>query len=162
MRKQKYSDDRRAATLELYRVHGPREASRLSRIPVRTITRWASEAGVATEVVTKTTLAVEAARLSREEKMELLVEELVDATRETVADMGRPVKATTMTGEQLELERPQPKDRQALATSSGIMIDKILLLTGKANNRTETVGPDEFTSYLRGAWDVYQQQGADK
>ena len=98
--------------------------------------------------------------MSREEKMECLVDELVDATRETVADMGRPVKATTMTGEQLQLEKPQPKDRQALATSGGIMIDKILLLTGKANNRTETVGPDEFTSYLKGVWDTYQQQDA--
>jgi transposase-like protein len=160
MVKRSYTDEQRATALALYRERGPAEASRRCGVPSATISKWAQRAGAVTETRQKVKAAVEAARLSREQKMEHLVDELLDATRETVADMSRPVKVTTITGEQLQLEKPQPKDRQALATSSGIMIDKILLLTGKANNRTETVGPDEFTSYLKGAWDAFQGQDA--
>lgn len=59
-----YTDEQRAEALALYREHGPTEASRRCGIPPRTITRWATKAGVATEVTAKTAAAWSRRRLA--------------------------------------------------------------------------------------------------
>lgn len=39
------------------------------------------------------------------------------------------------------------------------LLDRAELLSGQATSRTESVGANEFKSYLEGHWDAYQRQG---
>lgn len=79
----RYSARRKAGAVELYRTEGPQEAARRTKIPARTIGRWARKAGVETEVVSETTKATEAARA----KVGLIRAQLLVRLWETAADL---------------------------------------------------------------------------
>lgn len=151
-----YSPKQREEALKLYAEVGPSEAERQTGINKKTIASWAQRAGLKTSVAHNMAEAVEASKLRREQKKELLIDEMLDEARNAVRDMS----ATVTVGE-ITMKTP-PKDRQALASAAGTLIDKIQLLSGEATSRNETTTPDQFTAYLLGAREAYDQQRVAK
>lgn len=154
MQKPPYTDEQREEALKVYAEVGPSEAERQTGINKKTITSWAKRVGLKTSVAHNMAEAVEASRLKREQKKELLIDEMLDEARNAVRDM-----SATVTVGDITMKTP-PKDRQALASAAGTLIDKIQLLSGEATSRNETTTPDQFTAYLLGAREAYDQEKA--
>ena len=135
----RYTNEQRAAALEVYRTDGPRDAAKQTGIPARTISRWAAAAGVSTDVTQKTTSATEAARAKAAELRTRLEVALLERSLDLVDRMGRAhVEFRTVPGSRDEVGRIEQVDYDIcpdgavknLMTAVGIATDKIALLAG--------------------------------
>lgn len=137
-----YTDATRRAALDLYVEHGPRETERRTGIPHRTISRWAADAGLSTDVTSKTAAATEQAQLSvARRKLDLAGALLDDVTRlraELFAPTVERVPMRVGVGDgiqhvqMVDVTRQQPTfvDQKQIMVSIGIAVDKIVALTG--------------------------------
>ena len=156
-----YSDGDKAEALALYVEKGPREASRQTGIPVRTITRWAAARGLSTEVETKTAAATAAAR----EKAALLREQLRHKLLEKAVDildrMDAPHKDFKVVGvgdhisevTEVWYDKPTPSGVKDYAIAVGVLIDKLRLENGETTDNRNTNVSGGLTMSLRGVPD---------
>ncbi|MBA3371113.1 MAG: hypothetical protein H0T96_06640 [Thermoleophilaceae bacterium] len=120
-RPHRYTAEQRAAALELYSEVGPAEAGRRLGIPSGTVRSWARRNGCAAVATENRRAAVEAARLTWEQRRS-----------------GLTVRLGEVAAELLErVEKAEPGEAKALATALAILVDKAELLSGRATERTE-------------------------
>lgn len=138
-----WSDDQKAQALEAYVEYGPHEASRMTSVPVRTISYWAAKAGLATEVAAKNARAAEAVRarskVVRAQLQLLLLEQANRALLAMDEEVAKPitvVEGRTRT-EHWEMVPPDPNDKKNLAITVGTLLDKFRLEVGEATGRSE-------------------------
>ena len=155
-----YSEEEKAAALDLIREVGLAEAwRRMSHIPKPTLGSWAQKAGIHSDAAAKTALAVEAAAARaaqlRSELRVMLLEKAVDLLQRMDAPH------TDFKGKDADaVEYPiAPAGAvQNYATSVGILIDKYRLEAGEATSRNESrdlTHDDHEASILR---DVLQRE----
>ena len=120
-RPHRYTAEQRDAALELYREVGPAEAGRRLSIPSGTVRSWARRNGCAAVATENRRAAVEAARLTWEQRRS-----------------GLTVRLGEVAAELLErVKKAEPGEAKALATALAILVDKAELLSGRATERTE-------------------------
>lgn len=124
-----HTEQDRADALEAYIEHGTAEASRLTGVPVRTICRWAGEAGLAQAKREQTEAAREALSADIDERRVGIRDLLLQAAE---VHARRSLEA-------------KPREAQALATAAAIMLDKFRLEMGEHTQatRSESVGVAE-------------------
>lgn len=153
----RYTVAERDEVLRVYVEHGPREAARLTGVSARTITKWAKEDGVSTEVTARMTQAHEAAQAQIEgDKIELEASK-IELARLLLGDALR-MRATlwepctervvkvvgTGKGESeteivdVDLTEPSFADKQRILNAVGTAVDKVQILTGAPTERIET------------------------
>ena len=137
-----YTPAQRRAALDLYVEHGPRDTARRTGIPSRTISRWAAEAGVSTDVTAKTAEATEQASLSVARRKLDLAGQLLDDVMRLRAQLFAPCTDLSARSvgvgegvqriEVAEVHRPAPSftDQKQIMIGIGIAVDKIVALTG--------------------------------
>lgn len=134
----------RDEALQVYIEEGPDEAAKAAGVSVRTIYRWAATEGVSTTAMSEKTQAAtaaakERAALNRAELRALLIEQGVKALH--AMDEQVPKVVTVIDGrsrsEHYEMVPADPKDKQALAMTAAILIDKYRLEAGEATERSE-------------------------
>jgi len=146
-----YSDDLKAAVLAVYRADGPAAAVRAygPRPCERTICRWAKQRGVVCVATTKK--ATEAANALRAVKRAELSVKLLDRATEMLDRMGETMKTWVGTGAkpvEVELDRPPASVCRDLATTVGILIDKLRLEAGQATDRVEVLALSEIDAEI--------------
>jgi transposase-like protein len=127
MGKRSYTPEQRTQALELYRTDGPTTVEEQLGIPKQTVDNWAKRAGVRTVRNEKTAEAVEAARLTWEQR------------RLGLAHESGSVAQLALAKARENLADGRARDAQAAATTYAILVDKAQLLTGAATSRHETV-----------------------
>jgi hypothetical protein len=147
-----YSEEQRLEALELYKQHGPSEASRRTGAPVKTIASWAARAGVQTSAPQKAADAIERQRLNW-------------ASQRLIEADAAGTDASEVRNKMLTLVRDeQTQKAQQLATVYGVLVDKAQLLSGSATSRSEITDSDTFSkqldAYLQGKADAYEQEKA--
>jgi len=142
-----WSPEIRAAALATFRTEGADAASQAHGIPAGTVRSWARNDGVVTELESKATAAVAAARLSLEQRKTALADRLlVEANRELdlMREPYHEEKIVTLGGtpttqgswEVAEVSRDAtPGERKTMMTTAAIAIDKVQVLTGGATAR---------------------------
>lgn len=115
-----YSDEFKAAVLSTYKTEGQAAAVREHGIAGSTVARWARAAGITTDSATKS--ATEEAGRALERKRAILRQELIDRAVLVVRRIDDGTEA---------------RECQALATTVGILIDKLRLEAGEATQRSE-------------------------
>jgi transposase-like protein len=131
-----YTRTQKDRALALYTAHGPRAASRKTKIPARTISSWAKRAGLKTEVVAKTAEATEAAAARATRIREELRAKLLDKALEVLGRMdvehidfrGKDAKKVTF-------PRPSPTGVREYAVAVGVLLDKDRLEMGESTDR---------------------------
>ncbi len=117
----KWTKAQRDQALELYREHGPAEASRRCGIPTKTISSWAGRTGVRTDAPSHTDAAVRAAAMRWADRRLRLADKLGQLA-ETLAD--RAFDA-------------EPRDAKWLADAADRAVSNAQLLSGAATSRSE-------------------------
>lgn len=158
-----YSGEQRASALDLYREHGPAEASRRCGVPARTISSWAKRSGAQSDAPAKTAAAVEQAALSLEaRKQELagrllteiggLLDQLHQPTTERkvvtlpgkillqLDEEGEPDLASAWTVAEVRRDRPTVAEQKTIMVTAAIAVDKVQVLTGGATHRVAFEG----------------------
>ena len=145
-----YSSAQRTEALRLYAERGPAEAARATGIPAATIRSWAKRSGAQPLRSEKGRAAVEASRLSWEQRRaELTVRlgEVAAGLLERAAASGDAQKA------------------KALMVALAVAIDKAELLSGRATVREErplVVTPEEAQRELAALNDELQARRAGR
>jgi hypothetical protein len=157
----RYTDAEIAAAKAAYESAGPREASRSTGIPLKTITNWARRHGWSFETTGATAAAVDAVKARVAAKRVQLLEEFVDAAREAVRLSTAPhVELKVVSDgevmvpqdgggaiwqkggshvEHVELARPTPTGYREYMVSAGIALDKARLELGESTDRKDLV-----------------------
>lgn len=149
-----YSDEEKAAALDLIREVGLAEAwRRLRTIPKPTLGSWAQKAGIHSDAAAKTAVAVEAAQVRakqlREELRVMLLEKAVDLLQRMDAEH---VDFKGKDADQVTYPIAPAGAVQNYATSVGILIDKYRLEVGEATTRSESKAlTDGFDDHERDA-----------
>lgn len=152
-----YPADVRARALELYVTHGAAEASRQTDVAAGTIRQWARRSGVTVTRAEQTKAAVEASKLSMEQRRQHLAEDLLaDAERlrkqlwsptevfhwgqETFMDdrTGRASASATVF-QAHEIAQPTFGDQKQIVLACAVAIDKSQLLSGQVTERMEMI-----------------------
>ncbi len=142
----KYSDEQRAEALETCRGKGLAAAAKKTGIPRCTISRWAKAAGIATLHIQKTEAANRAKRASDEARLHAKVSELLDAD-DRLARMSQEPMYEYRGQKRVKVhDVPPPAEQKALMTARAIALDKIHLLKGLPNIRTENINKFEQMS----------------
>lgn len=115
----------RSAVLELYREHGPREASRQTGVPASTVCHWAVQAGVKMDMVPVTNMRQRLSWLEHQAEVTDALEELFWLARE------KAVQATADNEGKLARE---------FTVTAAICFDKCQILSGEVTSRTESRG----------------------
>lgn len=139
-----YTADQRAEALHLYQEHGAVDASTRTGIPRRTISRWATRAGVVPQVNREKT---EAARAVAAEKVATVWADF--RSREATASGATAAAIRAVIRYQLQEHPENGRNLQSLAIAYGIMIDKAELLSGQATARIEVWAESELDRDLR-------------
>lgn len=101
-------------------------------------------------------------KLTNEQGRELIISKLYHRADRLLDRMQEPqVDYKGQQAREVHFKEAQPDAVNHLSKSVHALLDKAELLSGQATSRTESVGPDEFTAYLKGHWDAYQQQGTE-
>jgi transposase-like protein len=159
--KRTYTDEQRREALKLYAEVGASEAARQLHMPSPTITSWAKRAGVQSDAPNRTKAAVAQAKLTNEQRREQIVTKLYERADRILDRMiEAQVDYKGQQAREVHFAEAQADALNNFGKTVKELLDKAELLSGQATTRTETVGPDEFTSYLKGAWDVFQGQDA--
>lgn len=134
-----YTDEEKQEALELYRQHGPADASRRTGIKSATIRSWAHRNGEAgSEGAEQTRAATETARLSWAQRRA----ELTDETGAVAAAILDRIKVSR-----------RSSDARALAQAFSVLIDRAQLLDGGATSRVEVSDPEDLAARVRGLRD---------
>lgn len=140
-----YSDKQKAAALEMYEEKGPSAVERELKIPKSTVRSWAKAAGVRTVRQEKTHAATEAATADRTLKREQLKAKLLDRILDLVDRMSEPAEDFVgKDGDRVRYERAPAKDCQHLGITTGILIEKLELLEGRATGRQDVRNVDQI------------------
>jgi len=138
MARRSYTDDERETALDLYVDHGPAEASRITGIPIQTISTWAVNSGRSELRSEQLSGAVKASKLAWEARRADLSTEIG-----AVAEL-----ALRRCREGLESGEISAKDA---AVVTAVMVDKAQLLTGGATARSEhATSPSRAAELLSG------------
>jgi transposase-like protein len=143
-----YTDEERQNTLALYIEVGPREAARRTGVPLRTISNWAHNDGVATDAVPeKTRAATEQAKAlseqRRAEKRDRLRELLLDRAVDLLERMDSPHSEWRGQKDPVKVtyDKAEAGACQQYAVATGILIDKYRLEVGESTSRSEVSSP---------------------
>ncbi len=170
MSRRTYSQQERAAALELYVEHGAPEAARQVGIPKATVASWARRAGLQTGAVgaSRARARTEAARARWEEVSQEHREELAGRLLAEVHGLLDQVQApslvrqvVTLSGAKDEparaevvdvlLPTPTARDQRDRMQAVGIAVDRLQLLTGQATERVDDLGGYDLEADLRKA-----------
>ena len=151
--RQTWTPEQRAEALELYPEHGPAHAGRQLGIPLGTVASWARRAGVRTVAAEKTRAATEHAAATMQQKKLTLADQVADEARRVLGQLFAPTvekKIVTLSGglhdrgdwaiAEVERDAPTFADQQRIATTFGILVDKLQVLTGGATAILGTAG----------------------
>jgi hypothetical protein len=134
----RYSAKKQRDALELYVQFGPREASRQSGIPARTISRWAAKAGVATEVLSETAKATEAATAKAELTRAWIRATLLEKVADILGRLDMPhIDFRGKDAVQVTFPGPTPTGVKEYALAIGILLDKYRLEMGESTDRRQ-------------------------
>ncbi len=122
MARRSYTPDEKADALAAYVEHGPREAAAITGIPSSTIQSWAKAAGLRTKRNERTAAAVDAIKLSAEERKARLADDLLRIAEMAVG---------------LEVAKMPAADLRDIVGARTRAIHDAQLLTGNATSRTE-------------------------
>jgi transposase-like protein len=120
MARRTYTDAERAEALALYESEGPSAVQAKLGIAKATVAGWAKRTGTRTVRNERTAAAVEAARLSWEERRGDLVHRMGE------------VAERALERADLEVRTGSANDAKNLATTMAILVDKAQLLSGGA------------------------------
>jgi hypothetical protein len=148
-----YTADQKQRALDLAQQLGSCEAARQTGIPEGTIAAWRNRAGAPpTDVLASRAASNQALQLSVAERKARLVANLLGDVERLRGQLFAPTvekKALTVSdghlnGAHVEIvdvayDEPTFPDKRALMTTIAIAVDKILLLSGEATQRTETI-----------------------
>jgi transposase-like protein len=158
--KREYTEEFRTEALALYQQVGASEAARRLHMPAPTLTSWARRAGVQSDAGPTTRAAIEQAKLTNEQRRERIITKLYEQAERLIDRMHEP--QTDYKGQQareVRFDEAQADAVKNLGAAVKDLLDRAELLSGQATSRTESVGANEFKSYLEGHWDAYQRQG---
>jgi len=124
----RYSAEKRREALDCYREHGPAEAGRRLGIPSGTIRSWARREGLATVAPQERKAAVDAARLTWEQRRCDLRQRFGEVAGELLADL--PVT--------------NPNATKNLVTAAAICVDKAESLARAEREDHQLEIPDEI------------------
>ncbi len=161
-----YSDEQRALILKLYKEHGAGKTGRVLMseykmdVPIASITAMARRAGIQSDAPAQMKSAVEAAKLTAEQRnlriadgLRDQAERLLERFRETEIDH-KGVQATKVEYDEITFQSAQ-KNAKAITD----LLTTAQLLSGGATNRTENVATkDELDNYLLGYADAFDRQ----
>lgn len=148
-------DDERARIVELIRAGVPRnEIARQTKRSPDTISRIAAAAGLTFDR-TVTQKATEAAKVDAAARRADLVHRLHDAIDTVLAQMFAPAELrhhnTTLGGfDRLEIPEPTFQDKQRIATTIGILVDKTLVLEQHDRDPGGVSDVDRWLAHLTG------------
>lgn len=147
-----YTDEQRAEALDLYQQLGPSEAARRAGVPKGTISSWVRRAGLKTSVPENLRAATEVGRLTLEQRRQKLASNLLGDIERLRGQLFEPAESIHWDKDggfhRARISEPTFSDKKALATSLAILVDKVLLLTGQATSRTETVTVDAIEAEI--------------
>jgi hypothetical protein len=134
----------RQHALSLFPQHGAAETSRLTGVPERTISDWASKAGIVAPADAEKTRAARAGSAERVQRTWADFRENEALSAGAAANVLR-ARIRTL------IEQAAPgREVQAHAIAYGILIDKAELLSGQASQRIEVWAQTEIDVELRG------------
>lgn len=148
--RQRWPQEIRERALELFVEFGPADAARLMAetghaVPARTISSWASRAGVAVIADGKTGTATPAeARRNRVEAQRLTWEQRTLTIADGVADLVESALAHALAA----LDHGDVNAAKTAALTMAIAIDKVQLITGRATARTEAASEERITALV--------------
>ena len=167
--------EQRAQAVAVYQAKGLAAAARETGVPKPTLHRWAAEAGLDTERLTKrsdakTAAATQTRQLSMAERRAVLAERLLSLAETELDRMRAPVNETRVAASGKVVTwteaEPSPQDRRAIATTAAILLDKSLLLSGEVTSRSETISADDARRRLidqfPGVVRVLKSEGPDE
>lgn len=158
MARQRHTPEQRQQAIDLALESGQSEASRRTGIPIGTIVSWMSRAGLTTHATETLAVANHARALTLAQRRAKLAEDLMGDIERLRLQLFAPClerKAMSAAGvgiEVVDIHHAQPTfgDKKALMTTIAIAIDKVLLLSGEATQRTELLGaPDRARAEQR-------------
>jgi transposase-like protein len=181
MARNRYTDEQKAEALRIYQEHGAGEAARRTGIARVTISSWAkrtplqpgvaTDATVATQRTEQVRASVEVAALTRAQKRDRLVDDLLDDVQWYRQLMRSPTlerKVVTLSGgkdsgamaEIVDVERDLPTfgDMKNLMWMIGVSIDKVQLLSGEATERHEQLSRESAVAKFRAFADELQER----
>jgi hypothetical protein len=167
----RYSDADRRRAREVYEAEGLAAAVKATGVPRSTLRLWADREKwtvPATGSEQKARARTEAARATLEHKRTELSHEALDGARQLVVEMFTPytykhVVTLRDAGEfagqyadivEVPLPAPNARDRQALATAMGILVDKAQLLAGKGGEGSTGEPDDEIKGLVAKVYDM--------
>jgi hypothetical protein len=133
MPKSKYPDDLRERALSLYIDAGVKAAALETGVPAKTISTWAWRAGLAEKASEKRQKAVVRSQEEFALARERIKVKLQDRAEWALDSMDREFTEVVVDQKGFEhaiLQRPKPADVKNYATTAGIILDKLQLLTG--------------------------------
>lgn len=149
MPRRTYTEEERTEAVELYRQHGPAEASRRLGIAKGTITRWAQARGVETVSVANNEAAVEAARARAAGLREAIRLKLLEKAHDALCRMDEPHKDFRgKDADEVWWDKAPSGDVKNYATSAAILLDKYRLEVGESTSRSEVHTVDEMDRRL--------------
>ena len=139
----RYPAAKKEEALALYVEHGPREASRLAKIPADTISSWARREGLSTKSVATNAAATEAAKARAAALREEIRLELLAKARDMLRRMDAEHIDFKVVGagegiseiKQVTFPRPTPTGAREYAVAFGILLDKYRLEMGESTDR---------------------------
>lgn len=139
-----YAAADRERALALYVTEGPTKASKSTKIPKGTITKWAKAAGLETVSTEKTRAATEAAQAKWAAQRQDLRQRLLDKAEDVLKRMDaeheelKVVSDGSQAGSHVERvvrSLPTAGDVKDYAMAAGILIDKMRLELGETTGR---------------------------
>jgi hypothetical protein len=138
------SAEEREAALALFDEYGAAETARRTGIPVRTVTEWASKAGLIAPADAEKTRAAHAATADRVQRT------WADFRENEALSAGAAANVLRTRIRDLVASQAPGREVQAHAVAYGILIDKAELLSGQASQRIEVWAQTDLDVELRG------------
>ena len=133
-----YTPEQKQDALELYREYGGREAEKRAGISRKTISKWASLAGIPSTASKKMEAANRAKRAIDESRLHDLAADMFDDIEHLRSRLReKTVEFRGQQAKRVEYEEPPADAVKNLVIAMATLTDKLLLLTGKATGRQE-------------------------
>lgn len=131
-----YPEQKREQALALYVSHGPREASRRTKIPANTISSWARRAGLKTKVESITEKATAAAQAQAEKRRARIRAELLAKIEDILTRMdAEHIDFRGKDARKVTFPKPSPTGVREYAVAIGVLLDKYRLEMGEVTGR---------------------------
>lgn len=157
----------RQQAIDLYVTDGASEAARQTGVPVRTVRRWASEAGLAAARNENLTNGAEQLALLHQHRREEIRSRLLDIGLDLLDRIEAPhEKIVTLSGmpgvgamvERVPLELPDASDVKSYAVAFGVILDKYRLEMGEHTTHARTEGTDDVDRRIRQLVDEHERR----